>query len=126
MQHVTTEKHTHSHTLAVLLIYFATPTAATPVTNQYTQTRLTYVAAGLHEAAVERRVAVGPLQQRHHRFGIHLPPHEQVVRVQVGVGRRGVTFDLALLSVVRVVPWLRLAQEVNYLRFVAVPVHRKR
>lgn len=38
------------------------------------------------------------------------------------VGGQGVTSDLAPLSVVGVVPWLHLAQEVHHLGFVAVPV----
>lgn len=78
--------------------------------------------AGLHEAAAEGGVAVRLLQQRHHRFGVELPPREQVVRLQlVGVGGRGVTFDLAPLNVVGVMPRLDLAQEVHHLSVVAVP-----
>lgn len=78
--------------------------------------------AGLLEAAAEGGVAVRPLQQRHHGFGVELPPLEQVVRLQlVGPGRRAVTFDLAPLNVVGVMPRLDLAQEVHHLGVVAVP-----
>lgn len=39
---------------------------------------------------------------------------------------QGVTSDLAPLSVVGVVPWLHLAQEVHHLGVVAVPVKAQR
>lgn len=87
----------------------------------------TYFLALVNEAAVERRVPVSPLQQRQHVFGVKLPPHEQVVRVQlVHVGRRGVTFHFAPLSVVGQVPRLHLSQEVHHLGVTAVPVKSSR
>lgn len=88
--------------------------------------RATCLLAVLDEAAVERGVPVRPLQQRQRVFGVELPPHEQVVRVQlVHVGRRGVTFHLAPLSVVGQVPGLHLAQEVHHLGVAAVPVNTR-
>ncbi|TNN78293.1 hypothetical protein EYF80_011533 [Liparis tanakae] len=85
------------------------------------QRRATYV-GGVHQAAVEGRVAVRPLQQRLHRLGVQPPPHEQVVGVQVALVRgQRVTFDLAPLRVVGVAPRLHLAQEVDHLGFAAVP-----
>lgn len=78
--------------------------------------------ARLYKAAVEGSVPVGLLQERQHRFGVQLPPHEQVVGVQLArVRGQGVTSDLVLLSVVGVIPWLHLAQEVHHLGFMAVP-----
>lgn len=82
----------------------------------------TDLSAGLGEAAAEGGVAVRPQQQRHHAFGVELPPREQVVRLQLArVGGRAVTFDLAPLGVVGVMPRLDLAQEVHHLGVVAVP-----
>lgn len=82
----------------------------------------TCLLAALNEAAVERGVPIRPLQQRQRLFGVELPPHEQVVRVQlVHVGRRRVTFHLTPLSVVGQVPRLHLAQEVHHLGVTAVP-----
>lgn len=82
----------------------------------------TNLLAWLGQAAEEGGVAVRLLQQGHHIFGVELPPREQVVGLQlVGVGRRAVTFDLAPLSVVGVMPRLDLAQEVHHLGVVAVP-----
>lgn len=91
---------------------------------------MTYILVCLHKAAVEGSVPVGPLEQRHHRFAVQLPPHEQVVRVQMALVRgHGVTFDLSPLRIVGVAPWLRLAKEVHHFGFMAVPVkiqHQKR
>lgn len=83
---------------------------------------LTYVLVHLYEAAAKRSVSVGLLQERQHRLGVQLPPHEQVVRVQLAqVGGQGVTADLAPLSVIGVVPRLHLTQEVHHLGVMAVP-----
>lgn len=83
----------------------------------------TYILVFLHEAAAERSVPVGLLQQRQHGLGVQLPPHEQVVGVQLaGVSGQGVTSDLVPLSVVGMVPWLHVAQEVHHLGIMAVPV----
>lgn len=83
----------------------------------------TYILVLLYEAAAERSVPVGLLQQRQHRLGVQLPPHEQVVGVQLaGVSGQGVTSDLAPLNVVGIVPWLHITQEVHHLGVMAVPV----
>lgn len=80
-----------------------------------------YLTARLHTAAVEGRVPVGLLQQRHHGFGVQLPPHEQVVGVKVALIRRQrVTSDFASLSIIGVVPRLHFAQKVHHLGTVAV------
>lgn len=94
--------------------------------SQHMRDTLTYVLARLHAAAAEGSVPVGPLQQRQHRLGVQLPPHEQVVGVQLPlVGGQRVTSDLAALSVVGVTPRLHLAQEVHDFGVTAVPAEGK-
>ncbi len=103
--------NTQWHTVTDILVYVSTHARL-----------LTYILVRLHEAAVEGSVAVSLLQQRHNRFGVQLPPHVQVVGVKLAqVGGRGMTFDLAPLSVVGVVPWLHAAQEVHHFGVTAVP-----
>lgn len=87
---------------------------------------LTYVLVRLHAAAAEGSVPVGPLQQGQHGLGVQLPPHEQVIGVQLALVRgQRVTSDLAALSVVGVTPRLHLAQEVHYFGVTAVPAGGK-
>lgn len=84
---------------------------------------MTYFLALINKAAVERSVPVSPLQQGQHVFRVKLPPHEQVVWVQlVDLRRRGVTSHFTAASVVSQVPRLHLAQEVHHLSIMAVPV----